>query len=290
MRRSFVLPGIALLIAAALGVVGSAADEIAISVTARSLQPGEVVVLTATMVEPVQTVRVRAFNRDIPAFQLDSRTWQAVVGIDLDVRPGRYAAAIDARTDGRSLRATKELVVRPRTFSTRRLQVDAAFVDPPSELLQRIQLEAEQLTGLWAASEPARLWNGPFIQPVPGVAAGRFGARSIFNGQPRSPHGGDDFAGAEGTPVIAPNGGRIVLARDLYFTGNTVVIDHGAGLFSLLAHLSAIDVREAQTARAGEQVGRLGATGRVTGPHLHWGVRVSGGRVDPLSLLASLGH
>jgi len=124
---------------------------------------------------------------------------------------------------------------------------------------------------------------------VPGAANSVFGTRSIYNGEPRSPHSGADFQGAPGTPVKAPNSGRVVLAGDLYFTGNTVVIDHGAGLFSLFAHLRAINVHEGDSVTTGAVLGELGATGRVTGPHLHWAVRITGARVDPLSLLALLG-
>ena len=118
----------------------------------------------------------------------------------------------------------------------------------------------------------------------------RFGTRSIFNGQARNPHSGADFMSPAGTPIQAPNAGRVALARDLYFSGNTIVIDHGLGVFSLLAHLSAFDVREGDTVAAGQVVGRVGATGRVTGPHLHWAVRVADARIDPLALLALLGE
>jgi murein DD-endopeptidase MepM/ murein hydrolase activator NlpD len=290
MRRRVAFLGIVLMTAAAPWTAGRAAEDVEISLRARSLQPGELVVLTAVMLQPAQTVRVRAFGRDIPAFPLDSQRWQALIGIDLEVRPGRYSTVIDVRTETRSLQATKDLVVEPRKFSTRQLQVDDAFVNPPSELTKRIELEAKTLAALWAAPSSTRSWDGPFLRPVPGAPTGRFGARSIFNGQPRAPHTGDDFPNPEGTPVVAPNGGRIVLARELYFAGNTVVIDHGAGVFSLLEHLSTIDVVEGATVRAGERIGLVGATGRVTGPHLHWGVRVNGARVDPLSFLASLGR
>jgi murein DD-endopeptidase MepM/ murein hydrolase activator NlpD len=289
MRRRVAFIGLVLVIVA-LRNGGRAAEEVEISLKARSLQPGELVVLTAVTLAPVQTVRVRAFNRDIPAFQLDAHTWQALIGIDLDVRPGRYSIATDARAGIYAQQATKDLVVEPRKFSTRQLQVDDAFVTPPAELTRRIELEAKTLAALWAEPPSPRYWDGPFLRPVPGAATGRFGARSVFNGQPRAPHTGDDFPNPQGTPVVAPNGGRIVLARELYFAGNTVVMDHGGGLFSLLEHLSAIDVLECATVRAGEQIGLVGATGRVTGPHLHWGVRVNGARIDPLSFLASLGR
>jgi len=125
---------------------------------------------------------------------------------------------------------------------------------------------------------------------VPGEANSGFGTRSIFNGEPRSAHSGADFLSGTGTPVKAPNAGRIVAARDLYFTGNTVIIDHGMGLFSMLAHLSRLDVREDEVVTAGQVVGAVGATGRVTGPHLHWALRAGGARVDPVSLLALLGE
>src|SRR5439155_1702388 len=117
-----------------------------------------------------------------------------------------------------------------------------------------------------------------------------FGTRSIFNGRQRSAHGGTDFLSRQGTPVRSPNAGLVVAARDLYFTGNTVIIDHGLGLFSLLAHLSRLVVQEGDTVAAGQVVGLVGATGRVTGPHLHWAVKVSGARVDPLSVLAVAGE
>jgi murein DD-endopeptidase MepM/ murein hydrolase activator NlpD len=108
--------------------------------------------------------------------------------------------------------------------------------------------------------------------------------------QARRPHGGTDFLSPSGTPVEAPNAGRIVLARALYFTGNTVIIDHGAGVFSTLARLSRMDVEEDQTVAAGQIVGLVGATGRVTGPHLHQALSANGARVDPLSVLAVLGR
>jgi murein DD-endopeptidase MepM/ murein hydrolase activator NlpD len=134
-----------------------------------------------------------------------------------------------------------------------------------------------------------KLWTGAFVRPVEAPANSAFGTRSILNGQPRSAHGGADFSSPAGTPVRAANAGRVMLAGDLYYTGGTVVIDHGLGVVSLFAHLSAIDAREGATVAAGEVVGRVGATGRVTGAHLHWTVRVGGARVDPLSLLAMLG-
>jgi murein DD-endopeptidase MepM/ murein hydrolase activator NlpD len=264
-----------------------AADGVTVTINARSQRPGELVVLTITPPDRAGQVRLHVFGREIDAFALEAGGWRALVGIDLDVKPGTYPISIDV-DDGR-LKTTYELVVNPRTFPTRRLSVDPAFVNPPASERERIDRDAKLLADVWRTPAPGRLWSSPFVRPVPEPANSRFGTRSIYNGVPRSAHGGADFPSPSGTGIHAPNAGRIVVARDLYFTGNTVIIDHGLGLFSMLAHLSAFDVSEGDTVAAGQLVGRVGATGRVTGPHLHWAVRANGARVDPLAVLALLG-
>jgi murein DD-endopeptidase MepM/ murein hydrolase activator NlpD len=184
----------------------------------------------------------------------------------------------------------KNLAITAHSFPTRTLTVDDAYVNPPPEVTERITREAEELAKIYRESATDRLWTEPFVRPVSEDANSAFGSRSVFNGEARSPHSGADFRSPAGTPVHAPNRGRVVLAKELYFTGNTVIIDHGLGLFSLFAHFSAIDVAAGETVTTGQVVGNVGATGRVTGPHLHWGLRLDGARVDPLSLLASLGE
>jgi murein DD-endopeptidase MepM/ murein hydrolase activator NlpD len=255
---------------------------------ARSLQPGEVVLLSIAPSTPEAALRVRVFNRDVIAFR-DGDTWQAVVGVDLDVKPGTYPIRIESG-EGRSVAsATYDLKIAPRVFRTRRLSVNEAFVTPPKSEQPRIEREAELLAETWRASATTPLWSAPFVRPVAEEANSAFGTRSIFNGKPRNAHGGADFLSPAGTPIHSPNAGRIVVARNLYFSGNTVIIDHGAGLFSMLAHLSRIDVHESDQVTPGQVIGLVGATGRVTGPHLHWAVRAGDARVDPLSLLAALG-
>jgi murein DD-endopeptidase MepM/ murein hydrolase activator NlpD len=276
---------VALVCAAAI----PAGDSIGVTAAARSIQPGELVVLTVTTSAAADRVQVRALDRDVVAYRESERTWRALIGIDLDVRPGVHVAAVDAQIGKRMNHATYDLDVQPKDFATRTLRVDEAYVNPPSEVQARIERDAADLRRVWQSSAPERLWTGAFVRPVPGEAVSRFGTRSIFNGQPRSPHNGGDFMSPAGTPIEAPNAGRVALAHDLYFSGNTVVIDHGLGMFSTLAHMSEIEVREGDTVKAGQVVGRVGATGRVTGPHLHWAVRVGGARVDPLSVLAVLG-
>jgi peptidase M23-like protein len=280
------------LILAAWGAVQSASGpgRIAVTAAARSIRPGELVVLTIVTTKPAASLHVRAFDSEVLPFRVDSGTWRVLVGIDLATPPGRYPVAVDTGSGSAAARATHMLVVSARAFPTRTINVAEEFVNPPADVTARIQQEAQELAQLWHSSAPSRLWDGVFVRPVPDPANSAFGARSIFNGQPRSPHGGADFQSPAGTPVQAPNAGRIALARDLYFTGNTVVIDHGLGLFSLFAHLSEVGVQEGAAVGTGDVIGRVGATGRVSGPHLHWTVRAGGARVDPLSLLAVLGN
>lgn len=283
------LMGTAVILAVLLAGRGRGAPAVDIQVAARSVRPGELVVLTITPDAGAVSVAVRAFERQVPVYTLRTGVWQALVGIDLDQKPGAYTVTVEAHSGADTLRGEETLVVRPRTFATRTLRVDPEFVNPPKALLARIEREAALVRDVTARTTSERLWRAPFVRPVPDPANSRFGTGSVFNGEVRRPHGGADFLSAAGTPVRAPNAGRVAAAGDLFFTGNTVIIDHGLGVVSLLAHLSTMDVQEGQAVAAGQVVGRVGATGRVTGPHLHWGVTVDGARVDPLSVLALIG-
>jgi len=271
----------------------SSADEapaVDFNVAARSIRPGELVVLTLTLNSDTNDVAVRVFDKAVPAYRLGGRVWEALVGLDLEQPPGRYMLSAEAHTDKGIVRGAHMLAVQPRTFPTRRLRVDPDFVNPPAEVRARIEHEAAFIREVTERSDVVRLWSGPFVRPVRDPANSRFGTKSVFNGEARRPHSGADFLSAAGTAVHAPNAGRVVAARDLFFTGNTVMIDHGLGVVSLLAHLSAMDVHEGDVVTAGRVIGKVGATGRVTGPHLHWGLTVNGARVDPLSALALLGE
>lgn len=268
----------------AFGVGTTAQASLTVTHAARSLRPGELVVLTITAPATVP-VTVRAFGRSWPAVRTESGEWRALIGIDLATKPGRHDVVI---TSGEA-KTSHALVVQPRAFPTRRLTVDPALVNPPPEARERIAREARELTAIWTASPPAPLWRERFVRPVPDEANSAFGTHSVYNGERRSQHGGADFRSPTGRPIKAANAGRVVLADDLYFTGHTVVVDHGQGLVSLFAHLSEIDVKPGATVAAGDVVGKVGATGRVTGPHLHWTVRINGARIDPLSLLHVLG-
>lgn len=266
-----------------------AAPAVTVTAEARAIQPGELVALTIVTTIATDRLAVTAFDRAVTPFKVDALTWRALVGIDLDVKPGTHLVTIAPGAPLADATVVYKLAVIAKRFPTRRLTVNPDFVTPPPAVAARIEAEAKELNAIWSASPPTPLWAGAFIRPVPQAANSAFGTRSVFNGQPRSPHGGADFASPSGTPVKAPSAGRIVLAKPLYYTGNTVVLDHGVGLVSLFAHLSTIAVHDGDTVSAGTVLGRVGATGRVTGPHLHWTLRADGARIDPLSLLATLG-
>ena len=283
-RRDALL--IALIICSGSGPALARAQPIGIEIASRSLQPGEAVLVTLSVAAAATDVRITLFGKGVAAFHDRDDRWRALVGIDLEQPPGRYELVATARVENAPVRASQPLIVQPKTFTTRTLRVAPDFVNPSAALRKRIARESRRVSDAYAHSATERLWQSAFALPVTQPANSRFGQRSVFNGQPRGRHNGTDFLSPAGTPIKAPNAGRVVLADDLFMSGKTVIIDHGLQVFSLLAHMSAIDVRQGDTVTLGQIVGRVGATGRVTGPHLHWAMRVSGARVDPLSAVA----
>lgn len=219
-------------------------------------------------------------------FARTGERWRTVVGADLELAPGTYRAELELDfADGREQTRTEEIEVEARDFPTTELEVEPGYVELSPENQARAARESREIGGIYARLTPERLWRGEFQVPVPGVEGGRnFGHRRIFNGQPRNPHSGADLRAATGTPIEAANRGRVVLAKELFFSGNAVFLDHGFGLYTVYLHLSEIGVEPGRLVERGEVIGRAGATGRVTGPHLHWGARILDARVDPFTL------
>jgi murein DD-endopeptidase MepM/ murein hydrolase activator NlpD len=277
-----------LLITSRVGVAVAQSDgEISFEIRpgSASATPGGVAGLSVQAPAELATVEGQAFGREI-RFSRIGGSWSGLVGVALDTAPGTYTVVIRATTgEGRSDSRELPLIVRAKTYETRRLRVSEAFVNPPASEVERILREAAQLEHVMTHSERGRLWRESFLLPVPGTPTSSFGRLTFLNGKRQGRHLGADFQAASGTPVRAPNAGRVVLAAPLYFSGTTVVIDHGDGLLSLLAHLSSINVTEGALVQRGEVVGLSGATGRVTGPHLHWAVRLENVSVDPDALV-----
>jgi peptidase M23-like protein len=211
--------------------------------------------------------------------------WLALAGADVETpaEPSRIRITVHAGTGDVDLSRTID--IHPAHYRTGTLSVAPQFVEPGPEALKEIDAESKIKAAVFAASAPEPLWHGSFRTPVPAQATDSFGTRRMFNGKLASIHKGADFHADMGTPVHAGNSGIVVLARPLYYEGNCVIIDHGLGLFTLSMHFSRIDVREGQHVKTGDRIGLSGATGRVTGPHLHWAVRWQGAYLDPVKLL-----
>ncbi|MGA3049156.1 MAG: M23 family metallopeptidase [Terracidiphilus sp.] len=210
----------------------------------------------------------------------------ALAGVDVEAPTGPSTIRIDLRhSDGSTRDLGRTVEIHPAHYRTGSLSVSPRFVEPSPESLKQIAAESDLKTKVFASSASEPLWIGNFRAPVTAPPTDSFGTRRIFNGKLASIHKGMDFHAAVGTTVRASNSGVVVLARLLYYEGNCVIIDHGQGLFTVSMHLSRIDVKEGQRVTAGDRLGLSGATGRVTGPHLHWAVRWQGAYLDPAKLL-----
>lgn len=211
----------------------------------------------------------------------------AVAGIDLESKPGpqRWRVALLRRGDEPQM-AEGHIQIRGRDFAVQRLTLPQGMVDLDPETLRRAEAEGTQLRTLYRTVSPERLWRGRFVRPVGGDGPGTgFGARRIINGQPRAPHSGIDFAAPRGTQVVAANDARVALIADFFFPGRLVVLDHGLGLYTLYFHLHTVGVTPDERVSRGQPIGTVGATGRATGPHLHFGAHIGAARIDPTALL-----
>jgi murein DD-endopeptidase MepM/ murein hydrolase activator NlpD len=242
--------------------------------------PGGVVVLPLGKAHQSPTV---TFNgHSTLTLQDQTKAWWAVVGLPLDTRPG--AQEIEVRTPENVVRLPFDVV--DKTYRSQHITLkDTAMVSPPPATLARIKRELEVQVEAYKTFTPATPSNILFDPPVQGRLSSPFGLRRIFNGEPRNPHSGLDFAAPTGTPVRTPADGRILLIGDYYFNGKTVFIDHGQGVISMFCHLSEINGLPGDVVKRGDFVGKVGSTGRSTGPHLHWNISLNNARVDPALFL-----
>jgi murein DD-endopeptidase MepM/ murein hydrolase activator NlpD len=251
------------------------------------VRPGDVARVDVGGIGSSDHIAATVLSQDLRFhYNEQAHQWRALIGIDLDTKPGSYELRI--QHGGSAGETNTTLRIAPKQFRVRRLRVSPQFVDPPSEALEQIAKDTALLAAAYRRVS-VKQWTSPFILPVDGAASSNFGTRSYYNGQRRSPHAGVDFVGKPGTPVRAANRGEVVVSAPMYFTGNTVVIDYGDRLFSVFAHLSELHVKTGDMVEPHTIIGLVGATGRVTGPHLHWSVRLNGARVDPMSLVAVTG-
>ncbi len=277
-RRTVLLGGVGLL-ALPVSQLAAAAVPPAPDVWPNALQvPGGVARLS---LGPA-AVRPVAQAGEVPLLVLgDVIEWTALVGIPLSAAPGRASITVKTTEDNGPRQVGYS--VSPKRYTEQRLKVAPGTVDLSPDNQARYERErAHQATVMATFSEPLPQASAlRMLVPVPGRRSSSFGLRRVFNGQARNPHSGMDIAASTGTTIVAPLPGRVIDTGDYFFNGNTVWLDHGGGLLSMYCHLSAIGVTTGDVLKTGEPLGKVGATGRVTGPHLHWGVMLNRTMVDP---------
>ena len=270
----------ALLIGAAGGAAAMAQEPRPAALPAVSAVPGGVVILHVDA--PADQPPTATYNERPAMVVRGEHSWMVVLGIPLGTEPGRAELRVTPPGGAAQL---WDFDVADKAYAAQHLKVPPKHVDLSKENLKRVERERQRIRKalLTFSTEPPSTLQ--LLPPVDGRRSSSYGLRRFFNNQPRNPHTGMDIAATTGTPVLAPADARVVDVGDYFFNGNTVFLDHGRGLITMYCHLSAIDVAVGARLKAGEPIGKVGATGRVTGPHLHWGVALNGTLVDPALFL-----
>jgi murein DD-endopeptidase MepM/ murein hydrolase activator NlpD len=305
LRRKFLVCGLAI-VAGALTVVRNARAQdcgngVALRLSAAETEQGSLLLAEVRSAKAVEQISGKWGEREVPFWKDESKATtaasgpdvrRALLGVDLEKPAGKYPFTVDLQTaGGEHASCTATVEVAEGHFATEKLTVKKQFVEPNPEQEARAEAEQKRLRAIYDTVTPERLWAGDFRMPLDGDFKGsNFGKRRVLNGKPGSPHGGTDFPAPAGTPVHAAQAGRVVLAEELYFSGNTVVVDHGLGIYTFYCHFSEIDTKVGETVEAGTLLGKVGATGRVTGPHLHWALEVEHARVNALDIVRLLGN
>ena len=247
---------------------------------------GEVLWIEVPVNNSRASVNGTLLKRKIPFFRVTDTSFAAIVGIDMQDPPGLQELRITVQTTDQTDHLIYSVKILKEEYATQHLKLPKNKVDLDSKTLKRVRLEQKEMANAFHHVSMHPLWDGAFLEPAKGRVTGRFGSRRVINGQTKRPHSGEDIAAPEGTLVHAINKGMVVATVDHFFSGKGVIIDHGVGLFSMYFHLSEIDVQPGQPLKKGDPLGKVGSTGRATGPHLHWGIRLNGARVNPYALTA----
>lgn len=243
------------------------------------LKQGDVLVISITA--PDGNLQSTFMDKRLHFFKTESGNYIALAGIDMKTTPGEYPLTLFY--DNKKI-FERYMKISQASFGIQRLTLPKDKVDLTPEILKRVSIEQTRLSALWPVINE-KLWKGRFIMPVNSSITSAFGMKRIINKEERSPHSGIDIKADEGTPIAAPNNGRVALIDDQFFGGKTIVIDHGYGIYSIFNHLSKIAVSDGQLVKKGKIIGYTGSTGRATGPNLHWGVRLQRERINPVSLV-----
>ncbi len=244
--------------------MGQPADApVLVEIPSKALVPGDLLQVRLHARSPISRVECSFIEQQVLFYPLgDGRRWEGLAGVDLEVKPGLHTLTGTVwMSEGRSKPIRKSLRVLPKKFPTQRIRVRQKYVTLNPRDSERAAREHRQLTEIWQSATARRMWTEPFVRPV-----------------------GVDLKATTGTPIRATNAGKVVMAKDLFFAGKTIILDHGLGLYTVYAHCSRMRTKTGDQVAQGQIIGEVGATGRVTGPHLHWGCRINGARVNPLNL------
>jgi hypothetical protein len=276
-----------LLLSLPLGNAQKSAGFRVVSWSPLRLESGSPVFFKVELDQPATALRGTWMKHEVVFTKThEGNNWYALAGIDVEQAPGTYPLELAATAgDGRPLHTTQDVTVLPAHYKTTTLHVQEKYVQPDAATLQRIAADKAVKDAAFAHLISQPLWSGSFRSPVPFAATDSFGTRRMFNGELASIHRGTDFHAPSGTPVLAANDGVVIIAQGMFYEGNMVVIDHGQQFTTLYMHFSKIEVKVGDRVTKGQRLGLSGATGRVTGPHLHLSARWQGEWVDPVMLL-----
>jgi murein DD-endopeptidase MepM/ murein hydrolase activator NlpD len=266
------------------------ATSIKVSWNPAQVKRGSVVMMTVQ--SPVRLMAAEAVTGPdrFPLVKIKDGTYAALVGVDLRLKTPSIPVdfALFPAKGGAPYKIRADLKIKESGSGTKRVQklsLPSAMVDFSQKRIDQVREDTRTLGKFLATRSRERYWGEGFLQPVQGRITTRFGTGRVLNGKPRSSHGGVDIAGKKGTQVLGANSGKVLLAEDFYLLGKTVVVDHGWGVSTIYGHLDRIDVGKGQMVKKGQVLGTVGATGRATGPHLHFGAFIRGAKIDPLQLI-----
>jgi len=280
MNKRILLITLSILLAtASIALARSTAAEPKITFFPKKAGPGDILLVTIRNTKgPVEGT----FNGKQVHFNAGKKSFKAVIGIDLNGKPGTYP--LEMNINGK--KTLKKIKIVKKKYPLQRLTLPEDMVVLTPENEARVEREQEKMATIWPV-DSLRIWKGSFTNPLPGKPIGTvFGVRRIINNIPKNSHTGVDVTAKEGDPVHAPNDGVVVLVDDQFYSGKSVVLDHGQGIYTMFFHLSQVNVKYGQAVMKGDVFALVGSTGRATGAHLHWGARIQGARVDPIELIS----
>lgn len=259
-----------------LVAIAFAATSMTNALPQSALVPGGVAVIPLDA--PAHTQPKAVFNQQAVAIVQQENKWHAIVGLSLNIKVGDHYLVSQGKRYPFTV-SDKQYKEQHITLKTRK-HIDLSEAD-----LNRHRKEKKQALAVFQVFDHNPNLDMNFIKPVDGPYSSPFGLKRFFNGEPRKPHSGLDIAAPTGTPILSPSSGKVVLTGNFFFNGNVVYMDHGQGVISMFCHLDEIDVKQGDVLAKGQPMGKVGATGRVTGPHLHWSVSINNARIDPMLLL-----